>query len=343
MAIKLYTKQYAGILPDLFEARTHFLRSFGGTIQVHADAEYNDKFLTLKTTDTDVTIQAYSTDTNVGFGTGTGNTSRFGPRHEVKSVDTTVAWETPLAIHDGIDRFTVNDIPTQVVAERLALHGAAWAEHVDGLLAKALSDNASETLTGDLSEDGVVKAFVDARKAFVNNKVSRNVAWVAYVNTDVFNLLVDSKLATTAKNSSANIDNQILYAFKGFILVELPDDKLSFHYAITTDVALATGKEYFTRSGSAGAYVYTKVKTPDVGDIATYYDKVEEQAYFVADNVGVVGIGIETARVLDSEDFNGVALQGAGKYGKYIPTKNQKAILKASLAAVAAVPAVPAG
>ena len=275
MAIKLYTKQYAGI----------FLRSFGGTVQVHSDAEYNDKFLTLKTTDTDVTIQAYDTGADVAFGTGTGNSSRFGPRHEVKSVDTTVEWETPLAIHDGIDRFTVNDIPEQVVAERLALHGAAWAEHVDAMLGKALSDNASETLEGELSEEGVVKAFVDARKAFVNNKVSRNVAWVAYVNTDVFNLLVDSKLATTAKNSSANIDNQTLYAFKGFLLQEIQDD------------AFQTG----------------------------------EQIYFAADGVGVVGIGIETTRVLDSEDFNGVALQGAGKYGKYIPTKNQKAILKAKL------------
>ena len=285
MAIKLYTKQYSGMVPDLFESRTHFLRSFGGTVQVHADAEYNDKFLTLKTTDTDVTIQAYNTDADVAFGTGTGNSNRFGPRHEVKSVDTTVEWETPLAIHDGIDRFTVNDIPEQVVAERLALHGAAWAEHVDGLLGKALSDNASETLTGELTEEGVVQAFADARKTFVNNKVSRNVAWVAYVNTDVFNLLVDSKLATTAKNSSANIDNQTLYAFKGFLLQEIQDD------------AFQEG----------------------------------EQIYFAADGVGVVGIGIEVTRVLDSEDFNGVALQGAGKYGKYIPEKNQKAILKATL------------
>ena len=292
MAIKLYTKQYAGIVPDLFESRTHFLRSFGGTVQVHADAEYNDKFLTLKTTDTDVTIQAYDTGAAVAFGAGTGNTTRFGPRHEVKSVDTTVEWETPLAIHDGIDRFTVNDIPQQVVAERLALHGVAWAEHVDAMLGKALSDNASKTLTGDLTEEGVVKAFVEARKAFVNNKVSRNVAWVAYVNTDVFNLLVDSKLATTSKNSSANIDNQTLYAFKGFLLQEIQDDAF----------------------------------------------QVGEQIYFAADNVGVVGIGIEVARVLDSEDFNGVALQGAGKYGKYIPVKNQKAILKAKLTAP-----VPAG
>ena len=42
---------------------------------------------------------------------------------------------------------------------------------------------------------------------------------------------------------------------------------------------------------------------------------------------------------MDSEDFAGVALQGAGKLGKYIPEKNQDAILKAVLTA----PVVVAG
>ena len=36
---------------------------------------------------------------------------------------------------------------------------------------------------------------------------------------------------------------------------------------------------------------------------------------------------------MDSESFNGVALQGAGKYANYIPEKNKKAILKATLTA----------
>lgn len=287
MAMKLYTKNFAGMIPDLFISKTHFLRSFGGNVQVKSEAEYDDKFLTLKTSDTDVTIQAYSTDANTAFGTGTANSNRFGVRKEIKSVDTTVEWDTPLAIHEGIDKFTVNDIPAQVVAERLALHGVAWAEYVDGYLGKAISDNASETLTGELSEEGVTKLFADARKKFVNNKVSRNIGWVAYVNTDVFNFLIDSKLATTAKNSSVNVDTQTLYMFKGFILEELQDNAFQ-----------------------AG-----------------------EQAYFVADGIGVVGIGIEVARTFESEQFNGVAIQGAGKYGKHIPEKNKKAILKATLTA----------
>lgn len=292
MAIKYYTKQYSGMLPNLFAKKAAFLRSFGGTLQVKDGISQKDTFMEMKTTDTDVVIQAYSTDKNVGFGTGTGNTSRFGPRKEVISVDVTVGYETPLAINEGIDDFTVNDIPEQVVAERLGLHGVAWAQHVDGLLGKAISDNASETLTGDLTEAGVTKLFADAHKKFVNNGVSDAIAHVAYVTADVLNFLIDSELAKTDKNSSVNIDEQALYKFKGFILIELPDAKFQ------------TG----------------------------------ENAYFVADNVGVAGVGIQVARTMDSEDFAGTALQAAAKYGKYIPENNKKAILKATLTEPAPAP-----
>lgn len=285
MAIKIYTKNYAEMLQDIFESKSAFLRAFGGEIQTIQGAEADSNFLNLKISDTDVVIQDYNTGENVGFGTGTGNTNRFGPRKEVKSVDLQVPFDTPLAIHEGIDSYTVNDIPEQVIAERLALHAVAWAENYDAVMSKELSDNADETLTGDLSEEGVTSLFAEARKIFVNNKVSNSVAWVAYVNADVYNFLIDTGLATTDKNSSVNVDEQAMYKFKGFILVELSDDKF----------------------------------------------QEGEQAYFVADNVGVAGIGIPVARTMDSEDFAGVALQGAGKLGKYIPVKNKKAILKATL------------
>ena len=285
MAIKIYTKEYAGMLQDIFEKKAYFMRAFGGALQTKDGVKDNENFLELKTSDTDVVIQTYSTDANVGFGTGTGKTTRFGARKEIKSVDTQVPYEAPMAIHEGIDDFTVNDIPAQVVAERLALHAVAWAEYADNLMGKALSDQASETLTGELTEKGVTALFAKAHKKFVNNKVSQSVAHVAYVTADVYNFLIDSGLATTGKQSSVNIDNQTMFKFKGFILVELPDDKFQ------------TG----------------------------------EQALFVADNVGVAGIGVQVTRALDSEDFAGVALQGAGKYGKFIPVKNKKAILKAKL------------
>lgn len=285
MSIKYYTKQFAGVLPTLFEKKTAFLRSFGGLVQVKAGAEADVNFLVLKTTNSAVVIQNYSTEAEVAFEGGTGDSNRFGKRTEIKSVDTAVAYEKPLAIHEGVDNFTVNDIPEQVVAERLTLHASAWAGHVDKLLGKAISDAASETLEAYLTAEGVTKLFAEAHKKFVNNNVSENIAHVAYVNADVYNLLVDSGLTTTAKNSTVNIDDQTVEKFKGFVIVEMADSKM----------------------------------------------QADELAYFVADGVGVAGVGIQVARAMDSETFTGTLLQAAAQYGKYIPEDNKKAILKAKL------------
>ena len=284
MAIKIWTKQFAKLLPNIFAKKSYFLRAFGD-LQTISGAEADGNFLDLKISDTDVVIQSYNTGANVGFGTGTGSTTRFGNRKEIKSTDVQVPFDDPVAIHEGIDRFTVNDLPEQVLAERLALHAVAWAEAYDGIAGTALSDNADKVLLEPLTQAGVTKMFADAHKHFVNEGVSSSVPWVAYVNTNVYDILVDNGLATTLKNADVNVSQQTIYHFKGFVLVEVPDAKF----------------------------------------------EIDEIAYFAADNVGVAGVGIEVARTLDSEDFAGVALQAAGKLGKYIPAKNRKAILKAAL------------
>lgn len=48
------------------------------------------------------------------------------------------------------------------------------------------------------------------------------------------------------------------------------------NFVATTDTAIDTTKNYYTRSGSAGAYVYTRVANPDVSAIATYFENVSE-------------------------------------------------------------------
>ena len=289
MAIKVYTKNYAGLMANVFEKKQNFLRTFGGKLQVKDGITNKDTFIDLKISDTDVVVQNYDTGDNVAFGTGTGTSNRFGQRKEIKSVDKQVPYEEPLAIHEGVDNFTVNDNADQVIEERAALHAEAWVEQLNGFLSKDLSDAADKTLTGKLTEEDVIKTFNEASKIFVNNKVARNVERVAYVTADVYNLIVDSKLVTTAKGGTVNIDNNEYFRFKGFILVELAD-------------------EYFQKG---------------------------ENIVFAADNIGVVGLGIEVYRMIDSEDFAGVAIQAAAKYGKYIPEKNKKAIIKAKLTAAA--------
>ena len=290
MAIKIFTKQYAGLLANVFEKKQHFLNTFGGKLQVQDGITNKDSFIDLKISDTDVVIQKYDMGENVAFGTGTGTSNRFGQRKEIKSVDKQVPYEEPLAIHEGVDNFTVNDNAEEVIQERAALHAEAWVEQMNGFLSKALSDAAHKTLTGKLTEEDVVKTFNEASKIFVNNKVSKDVGRVAYVTADVYNFIMDSKLVTTGKGSTVNIDDNEYLKFKGFILDELAD-------------------EYFQKG---------------------------ENIIFAADNVGVAGVGIEIYRMLVSEDFAGVAIQSAGKFGKYIPEKNQKAVVKAKLAAVTA-------
>ena len=224
MAVKVYTKQLVRVLPSIFSVHNHFTRTFGGTLQVRDGVADSDTFLSLKTIDADTVIQEYDTGANVAFGSGTGNSSRFGPRQEIKAVDTQVPYESPLAIHEGVDNVTVNDIADTVVAERLEKASIAWTEHLNGRFSEVLSEGASETLNGDLTVDGVSKVFADARKILLNNKVNKTLTRVAYVSADVYNLLLESGLTTTAKNSSANIDEGEIRKFKGFVLEELADE-----------------------------------------------------------------------------------------------------------------------
>lgn len=57
----------------------------------------------------------------------------------------------------------------------------------------------------------------------------------------------------------------------------------------------------------------------------------KECVYAYITGVGKAFTGIETARTIESEDFDGVALQGAGKAGEYILPDNKKAVAKVAV------------
>lgn len=54
----------------------------------------------------------------------------------------------------------------------------------------------------------------------------------------------------------------------------------------------------------------------------------DEIAYTYVPNIGKAFTGINTARTIESEDFDGVALQGAGKAGEFILEDNKLAVAK---------------
>jgi len=68
-----------------------------------------------------------------------------------------------------------------------------------------------------------------------------------------------------------------------------------------------------------------------IQEVPAQYFVQGEVAYFAAEKVVLPFIGIEVARTIESEQFNGVALQAYAKGGHYVSTDNSQAIAKAKL------------
>lgn len=289
-AVRSYQKQFKELLQAVYRKQAYFAEFFGGGLEALDGVTHNKTAFSIKTSDIPVVIGTeYNKDANVGFGTGTGNSSRFGPRKEIIYTDTDVPYTWEWAFHEGIDRHTVNNDFDATVADRLDLQAQAKIQMFDnhgGLFISQVADQTFEL--ADLSNDAVLKLFNDLSTAYVNMEaIGTKIAWV---KPALYNAIVDHPLTTSAKSSSANIDENGIITFKGFRIKEVPETKFQ-----------------------TGEYAYTSIA-----------------------GVGKQFTGINTSRTIESEDFDGVALQGAGKAGEFILPANKKAVIKV-------VEPVPAG
>nr|DAX45943.1 MAG TPA: major capsid protein [Caudoviricetes sp.] len=220
-AVRIYEKEYKGILSAVFDVT----KAFSGVlapIQIKDGVQQNAKAFSVKTNATPVVIGTYSTDANTAFGTGTGTGSRFGNMTEVIYQDEDVPYSYTLAIHEGLDRFTVNNDLDAAVADRLKLHSEAQTRDMNKKVGKFLSDNAGETENlADLQEETIKKLFNKAHTYIVNKEVKANMK--AYVRPEIYSAIVDMASNTTAKNSSVSIDENKQLKYKGFVLEETPE------------------------------------------------------------------------------------------------------------------------
>lgn len=220
LSVRQYQPQYKGILNAVFEATKAF-SGVTSSLQILDGVQHNTKAFSVKTSATPVVVGTYSTDANTAFGTGTAKSSRFGELKEVIYTDTDVAYDYTLAIHEGIDRYTVNTDLNAAVADRFKLQAEAQTRIVNKRIGKFLSDNAgkAETLS-DFNEPTVRKLFNDLSAYYVNEEVIAPVT--VYLRPELFNAIVDMTANTTAKGSGGSIDNNGLAKYKGFALVETP-------------------------------------------------------------------------------------------------------------------------
>ncbi len=100
-------------------------------------------------------------------------------------------------------------------------------------------------------------------------------------------------------------------------------------YAAIVDTGLMT-----TQKGSAVNIDRQEVKMFKdfvIEQIPDAAFQTNECVYAYIAGVGKAFTGIETARTIESEDFDGVALQGAGKAGEWILNDNKAAVAKVTL------------
>ena len=280
-----YQLEFKRLLQAVFKKQSYFADFFGGSIEAMDGIQENETAFYVKTSDIPcVCGTGYDKTATKAFGTGTGNSSRFGSRTEIIYTNTPAKYTWGWNFHEGIDRHTVNNDFAAAIADRLELQARAKTKAFNDAHGKFISQNAghSETLL-DYTDDSVLALF-NALSKYYNN-IEAVGTKRAKVCADLYNAIVDHRLTTTSKGSVANIDENGVVKFKGFLIEEVPDDLF----------------------------------------------QTSEVAYVYIDGVGKAFTGINTARTIESEDFDGVALQGAGKAGEFILPDNKKAVCKVLL------------
>ena len=282
-----YQLEFKKMLQAVFKKQSYFADFFGGGIEALDGVQENETAFYVKTSDIAVVVgEGYSKDANVAMGTGTANTSRFGNRTEVIYTNTPVQYSWGWNFHEGIDRHTVNNEFDAAVADRLELQAQAKTRKFNAAHGAFIAASAGHTeALEDYTSDNVLALFNALSKYFVN--IEAVGVKKAKVTSDLYNAIVDHPLMTSAKGSSANIDENGVVKFKGFQIEEVPD-------------------EMFADGTCCYAYIA---------------------------GVGRAFTGINTARTIESEDFDGVALQGAGKAGEFILEDNKKAVVKVTIGA----------
>ncbi|QKG73702.1 phage capsid protein [Streptococcus canis] len=220
-----YEKQYAGILQTVFGVRAAFTGALS-PIQVLDGVQENAKAFSVKTNNTPVVIGTYKTGANDGgFGDGSGANSRFGDLTEIKYENTDVEYDYTLSIHEGLDRYTVNNDLNAAIADRLKLQSEAQTRQMNKRIGKFMSDNAGQTeALADFTEDNVKALFNKVNAYYINQEVTAPVT--IYLRPELYNAIIDMTANTSAKGSSVSIDNNGLARYKGFALVETPSQYL---------------------------------------------------------------------------------------------------------------------
>lgn len=172
---------------------------------------------------------------------------------------------------DEIDQDTLVHILNGVFKMSDTAGQAFIASHSYDVTGKVNSNGVLGCMDGTTLNTGMQRACGDNKGKFTLAVMHSNVA------TNLENL----KLLVYLKYNDANgLERELtIGTLNGrLVLVDdsMPSEEVAPVYEKTTDQTVDATKTYYTRSGSAGAYVYTVVASPVDASINTYYEMTAE-------------------------------------------------------------------
>ena len=214
---RAYEKRFLTVLPTVFETKKQFGRAFS-ELQVLDGIAENKTAFTVKTSDQAIVINKYDKTAIVDK---KDSNNRFGKLQEIIYTDTDAKYDAELSTNILLDVTTVNNDLDFAVADNLVKAADEYTVEMNMADGKFFSANAAITKEiADFTDVETEKALNELAAEYADLEVSVDVT--LYAAPALYNALVDSRLATTGKNSSVSIDENGLYWFKGFRVEQVP-------------------------------------------------------------------------------------------------------------------------
>lgn len=298
--IRSYIPQFHNIFGSVF-AKKSYWSDFFVPIQILDGISHKDIAFSIKTNEVAAAVNAgslendgtpaYDTGANVAFGTGTGSTNRFGQRTEVKYADVDVEYTWDWVYHEGIDKHTVNEDFDEAHARELEKIANGITGKFNAKQGEYLSARAGKTVSYEVAS---ADKYTGQEAIDIFNEIS------AYmIDTEVDETLT-KVAAVTPMLYNAIVDNNLSTTSKG------------------SDVNIDRNEVRMFKGFVIRALPTTAFKSGEV-------------CIAGVQGMGVPFTGIETARAIEAQDFDGTALQGAGKAGQFISNDNCKALVKVAV------------
>lgn len=186
-----------------------------------------------------------------------------------------------------------------------------WTFH-EGIDRHTVNNDFTATIAdrSDLQAQAKVQLFDDKGGAFISKVASKSLELADFSNDTVLKLFND--LSTEYTNMEA-VGTRMAWV------------KPELYNAIVDHPLTTSGKN---SNANIDENAILRFKGFQIKEVPETKFQTGELAYVSIVGVGKQFTGINTARTIESEDFDGVAFQGAGKAGEFILPANKKAVIK---------------